>query len=160
MLVALLDNAFKYTPEDGVVTLRPAEMRPADPVRGRAPTYDFNIFAADADGNEVCVGGADMCIGYSELYYYGGNIGYEIDDEFRGHGYAGRACLLLKKVMSAHGMTHVHIAAEPDNPASLRVCEKIGARFVREADIPEDSDLYRQGLRRVSIFDLACGEER
>ena len=45
------------------------------------PTYHFDI--CDKFGTKM--GGCDLRIGHNEKVYYGGNIGYYIDKEYRGH---------------------------------------------------------------------------
>ena len=99
-----------------------------------------------------------MRIGYGgglkgDNLYYGGHIGYGIDEKHRGNGYAVRACQLLLSVAKAHGMTKLLITNDVSNNASRRVCEKLGARFLREAHLPEWSDLYKEGQRFSNIFE-------
>jgi len=136
---------------DGVISLRLASASAANPAKGYVPAYFFDICA---DGERV--GGIDLRIGYQASLYYGGNIGYNVDAAHRGNGYAGRACLLLKHVLRAHGMKHAYITNNVKNDASRRVCEKIGARFIRAADVPAGSELYADGVHRVNIYDMEC----
>jgi len=93
-------------------------------------------------------------IGYTDGLYYGGQIGYDVHEEYRGHGYAGQACLLLAPVAKAHKMEKLLITNDIKNLASKRVCEKIGTRFIREARLPEWSDLYKEGQRFSNIFEM------
>ncbi len=58
---------------------------------GWVPAYYFAIY--NHEGTKI--GTCDLRIGHNEGLYYGGNIGYSIDAPFRGHHYAGKACLLL-----------------------------------------------------------------
>ncbi len=138
---------------DGVISLRLSSASAANPAKGYVPAYFFDICL---DGEKI--GYIDFRIGYQASLYYGGNIGYGVDEAHRGNGYAGRACLLLKHVMRAHGMKHAYITNNVKNDASRRVCEKIGAKFIRAADVPAGSELYEDGIYRVNIFDMECGE--
>ena len=63
---------------------------PANPVKNWYPPIIL-IFAR-ADGQKV--GSCDLRIGYTEGLYYGGHIGYRVDEGFGNH-YAAKACRLL-----------------------------------------------------------------
>lgn len=132
---------------DGVLSLVCVRQIPADPVRKYVPAYCFEV---QKDGARV--GEITLRIKYPEGLYYGGNIGYAIDEPYRGNGYAVRACRLLLPVAKAHGMRFLHITNDRDNHASRRVCEKLGAVLLRVAKLPEDTELYREGRRYENIF--------
>ena len=134
---------------DGRVSLRLEKRSPADPVKRYVPAYQFQIVA-----NGQPVGHVSLRIGYPDSLLYGGQIGYGVDAPFRGQGYAGAACRLLFPVMRAHGMRTALITNETGNAPSRRVCEKLGARFLCRADIPEDNEMYQKGCRRVNVFAL------
>ncbi len=133
---------------DGEIELVCTGKKPANPEKKHVPTYWFDIHR----GGER-IGTIDLRIGYSEGLYYGGQIGYGVDEAHRGHGYAAKACRLLAPVMRAHGMSLALITNDIRNAASRRVCEKIPARLVRVARVPEWHGLYRQGQRWVNIFE-------
>jgi len=127
---------------------------PADPERKYVPAYHFAI----CRGGEK-IGNIGLRIGYTEGLYYGGQIGYNVDEAYRGHGYAAEACRLIFPVARAHGMEKLLITNEQSNVASRRVCEKLGARFVRLVRLPEQSELYQKGLRYVNIFEVDVPKE-
>ena len=133
---------------DDAVTLVCIEKLPADPIRGYAPTYNFEIRDRGAR-----VGAISLRVGYSRSLYYSGQIGYAVDAPHRGKGYAGRACRLMIPLMRAHGMTKVLITNNPDNIASRRVCEKLGAKLLRIVKIPRSHELYKAGDRFKNIFE-------
>jgi len=147
-------DGFVGVPEltDGVVRLIYTAKKPAVPEKKLVPAYEFAVCA----GGEK-VGGINLRIGYTDALYYGGQIGYNTDEEHRGNGYATRACKLLARVAEAHGMTKLLITNDPSNVASRRVCEKLGARLVRMCRIPEWHDLYREDRRFVNIFEWSIG---
>lgn len=134
---------------DGEIALRLAEKAPAIPEKNWVPAYEFDIVK---DASKV--GHIGLRIGYTDGLYYGGQIGYGVDEAFRGRGYAVRACRLLAPVMRAHGMRIALITNDVDNRASRRVCEKLGTRHVRRATLPEWHDLYKSGGRAVNIYEL------
>lgn len=78
-----------------------------------------------------------------ERYY--GHFGYHVYPAARGHAYAARAVRLLLPLARAHGLRDIWITCNPDNRASQRTCEKLGARFVDVVDIPPSEPLYARG---------------
>lgn len=60
---------------------------------------------------------------------------------------------LLLPVAKAHGMTKLLITNNDTNIASRRVCEKLHARFLRVARLPEWEELYQRGQRFINIFE-------
>ena len=134
---------------DGRVSLRTEKLAPADPVKRYVPAYHFQILV-----NGQPVGRIVLRIGYPDSLFFGGQIGYGVEEPYRGHGYAGAACRLLFPVMRAHGMRSALITNNVENAASRRVCEKIGARFLCRADVPQDHEMYQKGSRCVNIYAL------
>ena len=139
---------------DGIIHLVCITKNPAIPEKKYVPGYRFAI----CKGAEK-IGEIDLRIGYdgygpdSSSLYYGGQIGYNVSEAYRGNGYAGRACCLLLPVAKAHSMTKLLITNNYTNTASRRVCEKLGARFIRVARLPEWNDLYKEGQRFSNIFE-------
>lgn len=134
---------------DGTLELVCVSREPADPERKYVPGYIFEMRLC-ATGEQV--GEINLRIGYTDGLYYGGQIGYAVEEPYRGNGYAGRACKLLTPVMRTHGMTRVLITNNHSNDASRRVCEKLGAKLLRVARLPEWHDLYHAGQRFENIF--------
>ena len=121
----------------------------ADPERNWLPAYHFAI--CDLDG--VKMGGCDLRIGHNESVYYGGNIGYRVEEPYRGHHYAGKACKLLFELARRHGMEYVIITCDPDNWASRKTCEWLGGELVEIVELPEDNDMRAEdGETHKCIF--------
>ena len=133
---------------DNVIHLVCTEKKPAIPEKKWVPAYEFAV----CKGSEQ-IGHINLRIGYTDGLYYGGQIGYGIDEKHRGNGYAVRACRLLIPVIHAHKMTKLLISNERGNMASKRVCEKLGARLLRVARLPEWHNLYIEGNRFENIFE-------
>ncbi|MBE5989797.1 acetyltransferase (GNAT) family protein [Lacrimispora xylanisolvens] len=112
------------------------------------PAYHFTI--CDMHGDEV--GGCDLRIGYNKNAYYGGNIGYHIDENYRGHHYAGKACLLLFQLAKKHKMDYLIITCNPDNHASRKTCEYAGGTLEEIVEIPEDNDMRKIGETEKCIY--------
>ena len=121
----------------------------ADPEKDYVPAYCFEITPHD---QWQAFGRIDLRIGYNESIYYVGNIGYGIQEAYRGHGYARQACRMLEPLIRRHGMRRVIITCRPDNLPSRKTCEGLGARLVRYLPLPEHSELYRQGDREECLF--------
>lgn len=113
------------------------ETTEADPDRDWLPACRFAI--CDLDG--VKMGVCDLRIGHNEGVYYGGNIGYQVEAPYRGHHYAGKACLLLFELARRHGMEYLIITCSPDNLPSRKTCQWLGGELVEIAELPEDSDM-------------------
>ncbi len=112
------------------------------------PAYHFAI----CKGSEK-IGSVNLRIGYQDTLYYGGHIGYDVNEAHRGHGYAVQACEMLKPLALKHGMHTLLITNAVDNQASMRVCEKLQARKIRVARVPKDNELYRDGVKFVNIYE-------
>ena len=135
---------------DGVLDLRLAQKLPAEPDRGYVPAYIYYMY--EPGQNEV-IGYIDLRIGDNENLLYGGHIGYRVIEQHRGHGYAGRACRLVVPLALAHGMEMLRITCNPDNIASRRTIEKLGARLVGIVALPPHNEMYLLGEREKCIFE-------
>jgi RimJ/RimL family protein N-acetyltransferase len=134
--------------EGGEIYLVCTAKKPAVPEKKYVPAYEFAVCKGGEKIGDIC-----LRLGYTEGLYYGGQIGYGIDEKYRGNGYAALACRLLVPVMKAHGMRKVLITNSQTNTVSRRVCEKLGARLLRVARLPEWHDLYKEGNRFENIFE-------
>lgn len=122
-----------------------------DDAKGWVPAYHFAI--CDLKGTKMGV--CDLRIGHNENLYYGGNIGYRIEEEYRGHHYAGKACLLLFELAKKHDLGYVIITCDPDNLPSRKTCEYAGGKLLEIADLPEHNDMRARGETEKCIFRFA-----
>ncbi|MBR4635828.1 MAG: GNAT family N-acetyltransferase [Clostridia bacterium] len=123
--------------DDGEIRLVLKAQKQADPARNRVPAYLFYI----TDRQRGRVGTCDLRVGWIDPLYYSGHIGYEVDEAYRGHHYAAKACRLLFGLAKKHGMQYVLITCRPDNIASRKTCEYAGCRLVEIAELPPDHEL-------------------
>jgi tagatose 1,6-diphosphate aldolase len=122
------------------VTLHWEEAVPADHVRGLVPYY---VFGMRLDSG-VRVGHISFRIGDTrEIHRFAGHIGYGVLEEFRGNGFAGKACLAIRPFV-AEFYDAVIITCNPDNWPSVRTIEKIGGEFIECVEIPEGHFLRRE----------------
>lgn len=116
--------------------------------KGWVPAYHFAICNSEGIKMGVC----DLRIGHNDKLYYGGNIGYSVDEQYRGHHYAGKACLLLFELAKKHQLEYVIIACNPSNYASRRTCEYAGGNLLEIAELPGDNDMRDKGETEKCIF--------
>lgn len=100
----------------------------------------------------IRVGNCDLRLGHNDDLYYAGNIGYEIDPPFRGHGYAYEACLLLLDIARKEEMDMVYITCSPDNTPSRKTLEKLKGTYFETTDVPSGHWLYQRGEKVKNIY--------
>ena len=116
------------------------------------PTYRFRMVnLADL----VEMGHINLRIGKGEnLIRYRGHMGYSVEPPYRGHGYAARACLLLLPLARRHGLNPLWITCNPENIASRKTCERVGARLVEIITVSGGTEAYRAGAREKCRYRL------
>lgn len=131
------------------IALRLDHTFPGDPTRNWVPAYYFDIL--DDTGQKVGI--CDLRIGHNEGLYYGGNIGYAVDEPFRGNHYAEKACRLLFELARRHEMDYLIISCQPTNLPSRRTCESLGGKLLEIAELPPDNDMrINDGHTHECIF--------
>ena len=116
---------------------------PPDISRGTVPAYDFRIRI-----NNQITGQVNLRVGLTEhIMLYAGNLGYKVDLPFRGRHLAARAINLLLPVARHHQMSELWICCNPENWASRKTCERVGAELVEIIEVPPGTDLYERGDR-------------
>lgn len=119
--------------------------------KGALPFYWWNIILKK---NNDFIGKISFRIGNNYHSYYNGNVGYEIDEEFRGKNYALKACKLILQVAKYHKITKLHLSCDFDNIASYKTIEKLGARLIEEIVPPHDYIYYYNGIKLHKIYEL------
>ena len=113
---------------DGDLELVVDETRSADAEIGQVPQYRFTMRLV---GGGVTVGRVVLRIRCTErLKRYGGNLSYDVLEEYRGNRYAARGCRLLFPLARLHGLDCLLITCRGDNEASKKTCELMGATYV------------------------------
>ena len=141
-----------------LLKLAPNGRERANPARGRVPSYSFWMRLNQVDGYRppVPMGGSiSLRISDSrdvELYF--GHLGYNVFPPARGRHLAERACRLLIPLATSHGLEQLWITCNPDNIASRRTCERLGARYVETVDLPRNNVLYQRGERQKCRYCL------
>ena len=137
-------------PSDGELTLRVASVSGADELNGHVPAYVFEIVRV-LDG--VVVGDIRLRLGYVRNVYYGGNVGYTVLEEYRGHGYAEKATRLLFTVARAHRMPYLVISCEQSNDASRKTLERLNGTLLETIVPPRYTGIWQKGVHEeICIF--------
>lgn len=141
--------------KDGELVLKLIKTCEAQPQKGWVPAYYFEICLQEG----TVIGSCDLRIGHNEKTYIGGNIGYRIEEAYRGHHYASKACFLLFKQARKHGMKKLFITCDPSNLASSRTCELSKGRYLETVAIPKENEMFQEGKRKVKIFEFQIEHE-
>ena len=117
------------------------------------PPYDWSGLTADFANVQAALGDRiHLRLGMNDNIYYGGHIGYGVRERARGHGIAARACRIVAPLARAHDMEELIITTTPDNVASIKTIEHLGASFEGNVGVPRYHDLYRRGDKVVSRY--------
>lgn len=139
-------------PPDGDLRLILAERVPAESNPWGVPAYTFRMQAPDGD----YMGRIRLRVGWNDdVIRYAGHIGYAVEPVYRGHRYAERACRLILPLAKRHGMTSLWITCQPDNTASRRTLERLGAECVGVIDVPHEYPLDAGAERKKMCFSLS-----
>ena len=131
----------------GEVTLHFSHIIPGDPARDFVPSYHFRITVAGLD-----IGHISLRIGDTEhVRQSAGHIGFEIAAPHRGHRFALQACRALSPFAASFRRPFL-LTCDPDNPASRRTIELLGATFIDEVPVPPNDPHYARGSRTKLRF--------
>jgi len=112
----------------GHVNLQFVRIVPGELSRGFVPKYHFRILV----GEGADVGHINFRVGDTDhVRVCAGHIGFEVAEPFRGHGYALEACRAIAPFVRSI-YSNVILTCDPDNFASMRTIERLGAKFVDE----------------------------
>jgi predicted acetyltransferase len=135
---------------DYEIDLKINDKTPANDAKGYVPAYKYRITLHNSDES---IGVIDIRIGNNENLYYGGHIGYQVEEAFRGNSYAAKACNIIKQVAAAHGMDKLIITCNPYNFPSRKTCEKVGLKLKEIVDLPPHNEMYQNGERQKCIYE-------
>jgi predicted acetyltransferase len=102
-----------------------------------------------------CAGRIRLRVGWNDdIIKYAGQIGYAVEPEFRGRRFAARACRLILPLANRHGLENLWITCQPDNIASRRTLEWLGAQYAGTLDVPLEYPLDAGLERKKACFRL------
>jgi predicted acetyltransferase len=120
---------------DGVLDLKVVFLYDGKGDMGSVPMYGCFLYLA---GTTTRVGEIFLRLGSDreEEICYNGNIGYSINQQYRGKGFALRACELVKRIAIIEGVKELIINCNVRNNSSIKVIEKLGAELIEEIQVP------------------------
>lgn len=131
------------TLSSGDVTLEFVKVVAGEPLREVVPYYHFRILIAD--GTEV--GHINFRVGDTgHVRNSAGHVGFGILETFRGHRFAYQACRAIAPFVGSIYET-VIMTCDPDNQASIRTIERLGAKFIDVVPVPPHDPQYQRGSR-------------
>lgn len=102
------------------------------------PNWDpYYIYTIHKVNESQEIGRIVFRLGTDESLLYAGHIGYTIEENYRGHHYAYKACLALKEKIKAVGYSHVLITCSPENSPSKKTIEKLQCEYLETKMIPK-----------------------
>jgi len=116
------------------------------------PAY---LFTLQVDSGQP-VGRIRLRVGWNDdIIRYAGQIGYAVEPAFRGRRFAERACRLILPLACRHGLKRLWITCQPDNVASCRTLERLGAEPAGTLDVPVEYPLDAGVERKKMCFRLS-----
>lgn len=131
---------------DNHIYLKLDRITPENIEKGYVPAYYFKIFR-QIDDKEVGI--CDLRLGHNENIFYGGNIGYFIDKNYRGNKYASKASLLLLKLARKEKMNYILITCSPENIASIKTIKYLEGKFTGAFKVPFTHPMHIIGTIEV-----------
>jgi tagatose 1,6-diphosphate aldolase len=129
-----------------------AEQYLGNPTINYVPSYRFKMVLV---AQNEAIGNIELRVGNTNhIVMYAGNFAYDVEPKHRGHRYAARACKLLLPLARIHDLSCLWITCNPDNTASKKTCEIVGAQLVEIVDLPENIDMYQEGERQKCRYRL------
>ncbi len=136
--------------QDGEVQLRLTKLLQADTSPWGVPAYLFDIVL-----DEARAGALSLRIGDSSCaLFYAGHVGYAVFEDFRGRGLARTAVMAVMPLAVEHGLSPLWFTCEPQNAASIKTIESLGAVLVETVDLPATYDSYARGERQKRRYRL------
>ena len=117
--------------------------------RDELPFYWRSIVENATGAN---IGKISLRLGHNYHSYWNGDVGYEVDEPYRGNHYAAIALKLVLPIAKAHGMDHLFVSCDENNAASYRTIERCGGKLLEISYPPEDWIYYRPGLPLKRIY--------
>ena len=115
------------------------------------PAYCFDMLVGGHRAGTV-----SLRVGASEgALFFAGHIGFAVEPEFRGRRLAARSVRLILPLVQKHDIDPVWFTCAPNNRASKRTIEMLGAAYHETVPLPAQHHAYRRGEREKCRFWLA-----
>lgn len=153
-----LKEAYNSEITDGVVTLKRNEELSENPDITLSQSESFDIMC-----NEDVVGVINYRYRGMNTIDYSGNLGYRIDEKYRGNGYAKRAINLLIDILK-HNTKYdepLYVASTHDNKNFLKVALECGGKLIHSGKVPTNvvSSYYDREMKEVDVYQIDIEKE-
>lgn len=119
------------------------------PGGGLVPFYHFTI--RDKEG--IVVGHINFKVGETNhIKQCVGHIGYEVSPEYRGNAYSYFACNAIRAFIRVF-YDKVILTCDPENIPSIKIIERLNAKFLNEIWVPKDDPSYKSGSKRKRRYE-------
>lgn len=81
-----------------------------------------------------------------------GHVGYEVLPEYRGNSYSYFACNAIRPFIR-NFYERVILTSDPENISSIKIIEKLNAKFLDEITVPEHDPSYESGSKRKRRYE-------
>lgn len=126
---------------DAELELKLKETCPYKPEKGYVPEYRFSMVNTKTG---AVMGNICLRVGLTKkLKEFGGHIGYEVEEKYRGNKYAARSCRLLIPLLQKLGINPVVITCAPENLPSAKTIESLGAVLIATKTVETEPDVFR-----------------
>lgn len=136
---------------DNEITIVLNDIYGNEPDEGIIKTLSFDI---KPYGKDIKMGYIDLRVGDSAYLYYMGNIGYRIEEKYRGHNYASKAVKLVLNQAIKENMKSVIITCSPENMPSYKTLVNCKAKLIETVEVPQWHELYKRGEMIKCIFKI------
>ena len=117
------------------------ETCPYKPQKGYVPEYKFTMVNVRT---RAIMGNISLRVGLTEkLKEFGGHIGYEVDEQYRGNNYAARSYRLLFPLFRKLEINPVVITCAPNNLPSVRTIESLGGTLIAAKNVEIELGIFR-----------------
>lgn len=113
------------------------------------PYYYYDIYLTKTN---IKVGKISIRIGHNYHSYFNGNIGYEINEEYRGNKYASKAVQLIIIVAKHHKMNYLILTCDESNIASYKSIESLSSKLLEVIKPPLDYIFYYDEMEKQRIY--------
>eukprot|EP00823_Brevimastigomonas_motovehiculus_P006525 TRINITY_DN5411_c0_g1_i2.p1 TRINITY_DN5411_c0_g1~~TRINITY_DN5411_c0_g1_i2.p1 ORF type:complete len:292 (-),score=43.76 TRINITY_DN5411_c0_g1_i2:167-1042(-) len=115
---------------------------------GWPPYFDFEMRVRGRG-----MGRIDLRLAYSPcIELYAGHIGYSVEEYYRGHHYAEKACRLIFPLAQFYKINPLFITCNPSNHPSRRTLERLHGELIETVKIPRSHYLFRLNNGRSSRY--------
>ncbi len=106
----------------------------------------------------VTIGKISLRAGYNETTLVNGHVGYEIDEDYRGHNYGYYALEMIKSLAMDHGFRYLILTAAVDNFQSQKIIRRAGGSLIiYDYEVPKDHIFYVLGKPKMNIYEISLG---